>query len=350
MAPFSKSLKPLAAAIAVVTQSPALGASVYEVSLEGVAIDMRRTILEVPGVPSSPFPPVYQHPRLAMFGGPDWDTKASLSIDAISGAVVDFEYNIRAPGWFGFGGNRLDLRADEQIYRATDEYRAQFTGGAVFCSVTNDANDADGVLAFHCPSEPDEMRVATLDATGYLCATPSPSTLAPGANGCSEHWAGFPDGFAYPQVAKQAAQVLPANASVGGLAISLIGTNPPMYRSVDHVQNQAGIEMHEFRGARSGATFTVYHAGTLQGGDFSVTGLDLDDEQLITFETTAPGNPSVLLETRFSFSTVTDEQFVFSSERAKAVPVLTGVSLWVFCSALIALGARLLGHQEALDS
>ena len=350
MASFNKSIKPLAAAIAVVTQSPGLSAAAYEVSLQGVAIDMRRTILEVPGVPTLPSPPLYQHPRLAMFGGPGWDTAASMSIDAISGAVVDFDYNIRAPGWFGFGGNRLDLRADEQIYRATDEYRAQFTGGAVFCSVTNDANDADGVLAFHCPSEPDDMRVAALDATGYLCATPSPSTLAPGANGCRERWAGFPDGFVYPQVATQAAQVLPANASVGGLAISLIGTNPPMYRSVDHVQNQAGIEMHEFQGARSGATFTVYHTGTLQGGDFSVTGLDLADEQLISFELTAPGNPSLLQETQFSFSTITAEQLVFSGENAKAVPALPGFSLWVFFSSLIALGTRLLGHQEALDS
>ncbi len=338
------SFNPLLSAIIAVTGSSVASAASYEVSLSGHGINQSTTIQNVPGVPTAASPPLYQLPRLGAFGPPGWDATMQMTIDASTGEVTDFEYNMMAGGWFGSGGPQWDIRADERIYTPGPGYQAQFSGGASLCSVTNGGNDVDGILEYSCPPVTNGSDFSALNATGAICGTDKPSTLAPGANGCGAQWGGFPNGFANPQVANGAGQVLPANASIGGTSVSLTGANPALYRSVDHSQNTAGIAVHEFQGVRAGGTFTINHTGTLAGGDFAVTDVDFVHNTDIEF-VIATNPPGVLGAaqsfTSFDFDTVESQEFVFTNGEGKAVPAMGTFGLAALFGGLIAVAARL---------
>ncbi len=338
-------LNPLLGAIVAVSgSSAAFAASTYEVSLSGFGINQSTTIQNVPGVPTAASPPLYQLPRLGAFGPPGWDATIELSIDSQTGEVRDFEYSSNSGGWFGSGGPQWDIRADERIYTPQAAYLAQFTGGASICSVTNGGNDADGTLVYDCPPVTNTPNFSQLNATGNLCGTDKPSTLAPGANGCGAQWGGFPNGFANPQVANGAGQTLPANASIGGTSVSLTGANPAVYTSLDHSQNMAGIAVHEFQGVRAGGTFTINHTGTLAGGDFVVTDVDFVHNTDIAF-VIATNPPGVLGAaqsfTSFDFDTVNSQTFVFDPETGKNVPMMGAFGLAALFGGLVAMASRL---------
>ncbi len=322
MKPLRHQLAPFAAAIAAATQCPVASSATYVVSFAGFADNMDRFI-NLPGVPTSVSTPLYQLPRIAGFGV-GWETTADIAIDASSGAVTDFEYTIRAAGWFGWGSPEWELRADERIYRPMPQYRSQFAGGAAFCSVVDGANDNNGVLVFDCPPMSNNHRFAKLDATGHLCGTPGPSSLAPGNNGCMHHWGGFPAGYSAPQVATRSGIAVPANLTVDGIAVSLTAMNPAVYRSLDHAQNQAAIAMHEAEGAKSGGRFEIAHSGTLQGGDFQAISLRLVDWRFNELPNPDVPGATYLDETRteYVFATVNAQQFVLESGEAKAVPAM----------------------------
>ncbi len=320
-------LKPLAAAIALASYGSLAHAASYEVSFTGYWMDAVTVISNVPGVPTAAMSPLYQLPRLGNYQAPGWPVTMTLSIDAADGAVVDFRYAMLGGGWFGHGGPQSLLYSDEVIFQPGAEYYQQFASGPSFCSVTNPADDVDGVLEYDCPilspidSGIGSSRFSRLNHTGAVCVTDRPSTLAPGANGCGAIWGGFPSGLVLPELANGAGQVVPANFSVAGVPWALTGLNPALYRSVDHSQNSVGIDIVEFQGGRHGANFRIEHTGTLAGGDFQTTSLQFEDETWIQFVIphTFPLGEAVSTNS-FDFATVVSQQFVLDAGEAKAVP------------------------------
>ncbi len=340
-------LKPLTAAIVLASAGPLVNAASYEVSFAGYWMDTVTVISNVPGVPTAPMSPRYQLPRLGNYQAPGWPVTMLLSIDAGTGAITDFEYAIIGGGWYGSGGPQALLYSDELILSPTDEYYQQFASGPEFCVVSNSANDADGVLGYDCPEVVNTVRFSKANHTGTICMTNRPSTLAPGANGCATDWGGYPQGFFDPELANGAGQVLPANYSIGGLALSITGSNPPFYRSVDHAQNMRGIEVMEFQGGRGGGTFTIGHSGTLADGDFQVSSLQFEDGSWIQFYLGEQGTGSATLANVFDFSTVVSQQFVLEPGEARAVPAM-GLTWFaaLFTSITLLAGAMLGGGKR----
>ena len=341
-------LKPLAAAIALASYGSTSIAASYELGFTGYWMDTVTVISNVPGVPTAPYSPLYQLPRLGNHQPPGWPVTMALSIDAASGAIVDFRYAMTGGGWLGHGGPQSLLYSDEVIFQPNAEYYQQFTNGSSFCSVTNPANDADGVLEYDCPvlspiPSHEIARFSNLNHTGVVCITDRPSTLAPGANGCGAIWGGFPYGFSAAELANGAGQVVPANFSLGGVPLALTGLNPPLYRSVDHSQNSVGIDVVEFQGGRHGGIFRIEHTGTLADGDFQVTALQFEDVQWIEF--VIPHLyplPNAVSTNSFDFATVVSQQFVLDADEAKAVPVAGPGFMFTALLGLLSMAVRLL--------
>ncbi len=333
-------VSPLLGAIIAITGSAAVSAASYTVSLSGFAINQSTTIQNIPGVPTAPLPPNYQLPRLGAFGtGPGWNATLDMTLDAASGEVTDFLMTLREGGAiFGSGGPQWDIRADEREHFPSPAY------GPAVCSVTNGGNDADGTLTYDCPPVTGSQNFAFVNHTGNLCATPNPSILAPGANGCGTPWGGFPAGFATPVVSTRAGQAVTLNQVIGGLTVALGGTNPPAYVSLDPAQNAAGIAVHEFQGQRAGGSFEILHTGTLAGGDFAVTGTNYVHNTDIAF-VVATNPPGVLGAaqsfTSYDFSTVVSQDFELAAADAKNVPAMGAFGLAALFGGLVAVAARL---------
>ncbi len=335
------STTPLLSAILAISGATVASAASYNVSLSGFAIDQTSTVLNLPGVPTAPLQPQYQLPRLGAYGtGPGWNSTLELTIDAISGEVSDFTMTIREAGIYGFGGPQWQIRTDELEYSAAPSY------GPSVCSVTNSGNDSDGTLVYDCPSIPNFFNFAFVNATGTLCATPQPSTQAPGANGCGAPWGGFPNGFSFPAVATRAGIAVPTDAIIDGLTVALGGTNPAAYVSLDPVQNANGIEIFEFQGNRTGGNFSIHHTGTLAGGDFVVTKIDYT--QIYEIDIIQGHQPIVnvhAVET-FEFDTVVSQDFVLSANDAKAVPAMSLFGLTMLLSGLAGIVSSLYSRRK----
>ncbi len=344
-------LQPLTAAVLAANchSTPAVAAS-YDASFTGYWLDSIVQLTNVPGAPTAPLPPLYQIPRLGNYQAPGWPATMQLSIDAVSGAVTNFQYAKVGGGWFGSGGPQAHLHSDELVYLPEEEFLEQFTSGPVFCSVTNPANDADGILEYHCPTVASTARFARSNHTGTLCITDRPSTLAPGANGCGATWGGFPQGFLNPEVAAAAGPAVPANFSIGGLPLSIAGGNPTFYRSLDHAQNQRGIGLTEFQWVWHGGTFTLSHHGTLSGGDFEVTGLQFTHDYWVIFFNTgqAPWAEATAIQT-FDFSSVESQGYVLDAEESRAVPAFGTAWLMGMLVSLLALARSTLRQSGRQD-
>ncbi len=331
------STTPLFSAILALSGTTVTSAASYNVSLSGFAIDQITTIQNLPGVPTAPLQPQYQLPRLGAYGtGPGWNSTLELTIDAISGEVSDFTMSIREAGIYGSGGPQWLVRTDEHEYSASPLY------GPAVCSVTHGGNDLDGTLVYDCPSIFYAENFASLNATGSLCATPNPSILAPGANGCGAPWGGFPAGFSTPVVSTRAGIAVPANAVVDGTSVSLNGINPPAYVSLDPVQNANGIEVSEFQGNRTSGNFSIQHTDTLAGGDFVVTKIDYTQILDVQFVNTS-SNPIVTAHVvdSFEFNTVVSQDFALSANDAKAVPAMGALSLTALLGGLVSVATAL---------
>ncbi len=340
-------LAPLIVAMAALVQVEPVDAASYDISFSGHVYHKRDSIYGVPGAPTAPITPQYQIPRLGSVSAPGWRSSMDVSIDAVSGEVTDFRYGIDEPviyDWF----SALFIAGDEQHWLPANAYHAQFNGGTSFCQVTNPANDDDGLLVFSCPTIADLARFSRANMTGVLCATSLPYSTLPQENRCQSYWAGLPTGENPPETATIAGRVFPANASIGGLALSVSGTSPPFYRSLDHAQNHRGVGVIESAYGREGALFHIFHTGTLADGDFTATGMDFFEHDHISFEITSTGSAggstgTVFGVVTFQFDTVTRQQFVLAAGEARAVPAFGLLAVLV---AVLATGVALNGGRR----
>ena len=344
-------LKPLAAAIVLASGQAQLQAATYELAFSGHLINQTYQIFNVPGVPTALTPALYQYPRQGAFDPPGRETTALVSIDASSGEVVDFEYSILGGGWHGSGGPQLLLYPDEMIFTASAGFHAEANGPGGRCSVVNGADDADGMLVYDCPNIASLAPFYLIDAnlTGTLCATSRPSTLAPGQNGCANAWSDFPQPQYQPVTANGAGVALPANHSIGGVPVSLTGSNPPFYRSLDHQQNMTSLSWLETGEDKTGANFVLTHSGTLAGGDFQVQSMQFTEGwalQVTNPNDLGPAPDFIFYQYRFfDYATVSEQQLEFAPGEAKAVPALGTGWLAGMLMGVVALALGLPGQR-----
>ncbi len=346
-------LKPLAAAIVLASGHAQLQAATYELAFSGHLVNQTYQIINVPGVPTALAPALYQYPRQGAFSPPGRETTALVSIDAASGEVVDFEYSILGGGWHGSGGQQLLLYPDELIFTASAGFHAEANIPGGRCSVVNGADDVDGMLVYNCPNIASLSPFYIIDAnlTGILCATQRPSTLSPGQNGCAIAWSDFPQPQFAPVAANGAGIALPANHSVGGVPVSLTGSNPPFYRSLDHQQNMTSVSWLESDQGKTGANFVLIHSGTLAGGDFQVQSMQFTEGWALEVpdpNDLLPGPNFIFYQYRFfDYATVSDQQLEFAPGEAKAVPAMGFGWLAATLLGVLTLASRMLGTRKA---
>jgi len=333
-------ISPLLGAIIAVTGSAAVSAKSYTVNASGNAVSQLTTIQNVPGVPTAPMPALYQAPAMSSVGGAGVPYDMSVTVDGDTGEVTDFKVISTHAGIFSATGTRFDIRPVGRYYTPG----AGFGPGA--CSVTNGANDSDGVLEYDCPTVQNTANFADLTAPGNVCGSTAPTSTAAGANGCGAPWGGFPAGFSAPQIATQPAIVFYGGAAgagptFGGQAIDVLGLGTPsVYQTTDHQQNTNSAGVYEFQGKRGGGKFVISHTGTLAGGDFNATAIAYNHNTDITFAMQGGLTGAAQSVTNFSFTPSSQSLTLLASD-AKNVPAMGAFGLAALFGGLVAVAARL---------
>lgn len=384
------SVSPLLAAIVLATGSSAVTAGTLEVTMQGHAVAQLTNIqnLPAPNPPTiSDIPALYQMPRIAAQAGAGdgsgWATSIRVEIDDITGDVLDYTMISSQAAYFSAQGLQHDIRPSGRTYSPGPDFS---------CTVTNDANDVDGI--YRCESLPAPTTAigtvwAELEDTGYICGTFDPTAST--TNGCARGWgagaqvavigapiATIPENARYtanwggvgsfPTLAWQQGdpgQVFfcldsttftpngvpdqPTCEGGGdiwtftapGTPYNLQGANPVVFVSGDATQNANGLTLHNFQGSRSGGFFEITHTGTLAGGDFVATGGSYRHITDIAFDT-ADGIDVGKAQsfTDFSFARVNLQRSI-ATDSSKNVPAMGAFGLAALFGGLVAVAARL---------
>lgn len=315
----------LSSILAVSGSSLATAGNIY-IEADGVAVNQQTSIQNTPGIPAnSPHPPTYQEPRLRNYGGDGWASKLRLVIDDSTAAVTDFRLTLTDPLGqnFGSGGPQFDVRSAGREYSFAEGFDGSlcevgpdfipvelvnpapptfYVPGGEFIPARGDVpGDGDGntldatgngLLVYHCQTTLNQNSFSRLFAPNHICATPSPTSFFPGANGCLAQWAGIPLDIVpgLTNIAVNPVLHLPAShintQDPGGLAWDVTGgsPNPAVYIDTDPKQNFRSKAVHESGGGRGGGTFIIHHVGTLNDGDFKVTQVDVFQDINVNFE------------------------------------------------------------------
>lgn len=363
----------LGAIVAASGASIATAGNIY-VEASGVAVTQGTSVQNVPGVPSAVSPPLYQEPRMQGFGGAGWASKLSIVIDDATGAVTDYKVRLNDPLGqnFGSGGPQYDIRSVGRTYTFANDFdganctvgpaaiaeasvnASTFPGAPILTGRGDipgggDGNTLDGsgngTLVYHCTVTTNVNSFAKLFAPNHACATPNPTSLVPGQNGCGAQWSGF---LAGSNIAVAPVSHLPANhinvQDPGGLAWDVTGfvPNPEVFRDTDPKANFVSKSAHEFQGGRAGGTFLISHTGTLDDGTFAVTGVQYYHDTNIIFPIvllgpTAMGHAQSFSRYDFNASVVQSN----SAANAKNVPAMGAFGLAALFGGLVAVAARL---------
>ena len=323
----------------------ATGASVsawtYTAALDGASVDHLSHVTGI-GVASSPQPPLYQDPRLVPYGGSGWASQLTIVIDSTTGELIDFKETYTEGFEYGSGGPAAFL------YTQGSHWSAGPTFGAG-CRVTSANPGETGAIVYECPEIIDHAGIAVLDAAGFQCMTPQPSsTNFISENGCGTANAGasFPGGnpplnpvFHSPEITQGAHIARPANSNFG-----IAGpTNPAYYSTNDRQQKYNGISVDQAEKASfGGGTWTITHSGSFSNGDFQVTSVNTELIKHITV-VDEPGQDPIRYWERWygEFPSLQQQTFAPNlDDLGKNVPAIGTFGLASLLVGLIALVRR----------
>ena len=151
-------IKPLfagvVAASGLAVSAPATSGT-YTVVLTGAIVDVLTSVMGVPGVPTTPLPPLYQDPRLVDWGGTGWATQHTVSIDSKSGKVIDFEERLLDGYQYGTGGNTAHMHGPGDTWYPG----IGFNSG---CTVVSANPGETGTIVYDCPPLINQPLIASL--------------------------------------------------------------------------------------------------------------------------------------------------------------------------------------------
>lgn len=339
----------------------------------GVGVNQQTTVQNTPGVSDALFPPLYQEPRLRDFGGDGWASEIRLVIDDTTGEVTDYSVTLTDPLGqnFGGGGPQFDIRAAGREYTFAEGFDGSncevapafipevLVNPSAFPVAppligrgdipgNGDGNTLDGsgngILVYHCAATVNQNSFAKLYAPNHRCATPQPTDLTPGANGCGAQWSGF---LASTNSAISPVSFLPANhvnsQDPGGFPWDVTGwlPNPEIFVTADAKQNFVSRGAHEFQGGRAGGSFLIHHTGTLDDGSFAVTQVDYFHDTSIIFPLpiglTLMGHAQSFTHFEFANNIVQSNP----AQGIKNVPMMGGFGLAALFGGLLASAIRL---------
>ena len=390
MKKLNHAVSPLMAAIVLAGGSSVVNAGTIEINMQGRAVAQLTNIqnLPAPNPPSiSNVPAVYQMPRIAANAGAGdgdgWASTIRVVIDELTGDVLDYTLTSTQSAYFSANGLQHDIRPSGRTYTPGKDFG---------CTVTNDANDGDGI--FRCENLPAPTTAigvewADLRDAGYLCGTFDPTAST--TNGCARGW-GAGDQVAVvgapiptiPQNARYTANWGGLNSfptlawqegdagkvefcidgttfapngtpdqatcegdgniwtfTAPGTPYNLQGANPVVFVSGDATQNANGEVLHDFQGRRSGGYFEITHTGTLNGGDFVATGGGYQHITDIAFDTQDGINVGKAQSfTTFDFPRVSKQRSL-EQNTSKNVPAMGAFGLAALFGGLVAVAVRL---------